>query len=410
MYDPNKMPDKFAKWPREARVEHLSYRFLKTPFTKDVHDLLEHLYWPAGLEPEGEGCFILGDTGVGKTTAVRMFTNDKYAELRAADPSGTWYRPKVFGTDLAPICHKTPEGLRRPIAVVWVDPRPRFNSFMKDTALGLQVDLGSRFDFGHACIEIARALEEQEVKMIIFDDVQHIVENNMNVYGAADVFKVFAKARVQVICIGLPKAEDLGTENEQLERLVANTYTVLPLRCSVNDFPRIDDNGKAIGRELQQLTPFRRLMKALDRRDGKNSVLPFDDESNLSAPDMALRIHQAYRGYTGQMMKLVMRAAKLAIEDGTSRITRKHFEDAYRKASRCSDEANWFRMPFSQVQDLFGSVVAKRPGEGDGEEGLAEDRPPPKPRGGQGKAKAKKLPMSDDDRRRVDDAFAGRRT
>jgi hypothetical protein len=43
------------------------------------------------------------------------------------------------------------------------------------------------------------------------------------------------------------------------------------------------------GRELQQLTPFRKLMKALDRRDGKNSVLPFDDESNLSAPDMALR-------------------------------------------------------------------------------------------------------------------------
>jgi hypothetical protein len=328
-----------------------------------------------------------------------MFTNEKYAELRAADPSGTWYRPKIFGTDLSPICHKTPQGLRRPIAVVWVDPRPRFNSFMKDTALGLQVDLG-------VCIEIARALEEQEVKMIIFDDVQHIVENNMNVYGAGDVFKVFAKARVQVICIGLPKAEDLGNENEQLERLVANTYTVLPLRCSVNDFPTIDVNGRVIGSERQQLTPFRRLMKALDRRDGKNSVLPFDEPSNLSDPDMALRIHQAYRGYTGRMMKLVMRAAKLAIEDGSPRISRKHFEVAYRNASRCSDESNWFKMSFSEIRDRFGSVIAKRSVEDEDEEDATER----KASAGRKRrpTKGKKLKLSNEDRRRVDNAFVGR--
>lgn len=407
MYDLSKMPEKFADWPPEARVEHLAFRFLKTPFTKAIDEILEHLYWPAGLEPEGEGCFILGDTGVGKTTAVRMFTDRKYAELRAKDPGGKWYRPKVFGTDLSPICHMTPDGLHRPIAVVWVDPRPRFNSFMADTALGLGIDLGSRFNFGKACIEIANALEMQQVKMIIYDDVQHIIQNGMDLYGVGDVFKVFAKARIQVVCVGMPNAIDIGIENEQLERLVANSYTVQPLRCSVSDFPPLDDKGKPLVRtERQELTPFRKLLRALDKRDGKNSVLPFDEPSNLSEPDMALRLHQSYRGYTGKVMKLVVRAAKLAIARGNSRVTMQHFEEAYRAATRCSDERNWFRMPFSQVRDVFGTVVPLAPVGDDGN----EDTPSKERRTGKGRGKTKRSKaMSDDERRMVEDAFAGRK-
>ncbi|MHC2582888.1 hypothetical protein ACVI1J_004903 [Bradyrhizobium diazoefficiens] len=390
MYDLSKMPEKFADWPPEARVEHLAYRFMKTPFTNAIDEMLEHLYWPAGLEPEGEGCFIVGDTGVGKTTAVRMFTDRKYAEMRAKDPSGKWYRPKLFATDLSPICHMTPEGLRRPIAAVWVDPRPRFNSFMADTALGLGIDLGSRFSFGKACIEIANAIEKQEVKMIIFDDVQHIIENGMDIYGVADVFKVFAKARVQVVCVGMPDALKLGDENEQLERLVANSYTVQPLRCSVGDFPRLDDNGRLLVRtERQELTPYRKLLRALDRRNGKNSVLPFDEPSDLS----------------GKMMKLVVRAAKLAIARGNSRITMKHFEEAYRSASKCSDERNWFRMPLPQVRDVFGTVVPLAPVRDE-----EDEDPAPKSRSMTGKGGGKrKSAMSDGDRRMVEDAFAGRK-
>jgi len=409
MYDLSKMPERFADWPREARVEHLGFRFLKTPYTKEIDETLEHLFWTAGLSPEGEGCFIVGDTGIGKTTSVRMFTDRKYEELRAADPNGKWLRPQVFGTDLSPIVHKTPNGVHRPIAVVWVDPRPRFNSFLADTALGLQVNLGSRFTFGEACIEVAGAVEKQQVKMIIFDDVQHIIEANMDAYGAADVLKLLAKARLQVVCIGLEKALQLGDKNEQLERLVASTKMLLPLRCSIGDFPRIDENGKAVGPERQKLTPFRKFMKALDHRDGKHSVLPFDEPSYLSDPDMALRIHQAGQGYTGKIMKLVLRAAKLAIADGSRYITRKqHFAVAYRDASRCSDEANWFLLSFPELCDRFGSAPASKPAEDDGERTFQHSPKPSKSHKGR-QARGKKSTMPDEDRRAVEDAIAGRR-
>ena len=45
-------------------------------------------------------------------------------------------------------------------------------------------------------------------------------------------------------------------------------------------------------------------------------MLPFDEPSNLSHPDMALRIHQATGGYVGEIMKLIHKACELAIEDG----------------------------------------------------------------------------------------------
>ncbi|OKO73356.1 hypothetical protein AC629_36700 [Bradyrhizobium sp. NAS80.1] len=406
------MPAKFADWPREERVKHLAFRFIKTPSTKAVEQSLDQLFWPAGLDTEGDGCFIVGQTGAGKTTAVRMFTDRAYETLRTEDPAGTWYRPKVFGTDLSPIVHKTPNGVRRPIAVVWVDPRPRFNAFMAHTALALGIDFGSRFDFGRASREVAAAIEEQKVKMMLFDDVQHIVDGGMDTDGAGDVLKVLTKGGIQVVCIGLPNALDLE-HNAQFERLVADTQIVVPFRCSSGDFPQTDEDGNAIGLEKQKLTPFRKFMAAVDKRDGNRSFLPFDEPSYLSEPDMALRIHQAGEGFAGKIMALIKRAAKLAINDGSARITKQHFEMAYRKSSRCSDEANWFRLSFHEVQERFGSVKAKTTREeimaATREEEDGASRPAPRS-GRKTRGKREKKPsLSDRATRDVEDAIAGRR-
>lgn len=410
MVENSKMPAKFADWSREDRVSHLAFRFIKTPCTKAIDEALTELFWPAGLDTEGEGCFVIGQTGAGKTTAVRMFTDRVYEKLRTEDPSGRWDRPRVFGTDLSPIVHRTPNGLRRPIAVVWVDPRPRFNAFMAHTALALGIDLGSRFNFGQACIEVAVALQEQQVKMILFDDVQHIVEAEMDTEGAGDVLKVLAKGGIQVVCIGLPRALDLE-QNEQFERLVADTQVVVPFRCSIGDFPQTDANGRA-GTERQRLTPFRKFMASVDHRDGNRSFLPFDKPSNLSTPDMALRIHQAGEGHAGKIVKLIKRAARGAISDGSEWITKKHFEDAYRKSSRCSDEANWFRLSFDEVQNRFGSIKVKMSPEEilatAKERDAATLKAGKSTKGGKGSRKACKSTLSDREKRDVEDAIAGR--
>jgi len=352
-------PKKFADWSEEDRLRHLNFRMVNTADTKKVEKALNHLYKTAGTAPEGDGCFILGETGAGKTTAVRIFTDLKYRELRSKDPSGIWYRPAVAGTDLAPIVHKTENGVHRPIAVVFVNPRPKFLSFLVDTAAALQVDLPKNVKFAEASTEVSKALEEQKVKMIIFDEAQHIIDGNMDAYGAADVFKLFAKSRVQVVCVGLPHAESLGRVNAQFERLVQQKRVLMPMQCSVGDFPEIDEKGKIVGRELRSPTPFRKFLQSVDRRDGANSVLPFDAPSNLSHPDMALRIHQAGQGYVGKMMKLIQQAAALAIFDGSDSITKEHFEDAYRDRTQCPDEENWFKMEPDEMKERFGTARPK---------------------------------------------------
>lgn len=355
----NKRPEKFAKWTEDERLRHLNFRMIKTVDTRKVHAALDHLFKMAGTGPQGDGCFVLGETGAGKTTAVRMFTDDKYRELRSKDPTGTWSRPAVAGTDLAPIVQKTENGVQRPIAVVFVSPRPKFLSFLVDTAAALQIDLPKSVKFTEACAEVSRALEAQKVKMIIFDEAQHIIDGNMDAYGAADVFKLFAKSRVQIVCVGLPHAGALGRVNGQLDTLIEDRCTIVPMQCSVGDFPEIDAAGRTVGREVRSKTPFRKFMEGVDYRDGVNSVLPFDEPSNLADPDIALRIHQAGAGYVGKMMRLIQQAAALAIFDGSSRITKAHFAKAYRKRTECPDDENWFLLEPNQMKELFGTARRK---------------------------------------------------
>jgi hypothetical protein len=202
------------------------------------------------------------------------------------------------------------------------------------------------------------AIQEQKVKIIIFEDVQHILDAGMDAFGAADVFKLFLKSRVAVVCIGLPYALGLGKVNKQLDRLVQQEIMVPPMRCSIGDFPDLDDKGSIKGGEKIEKTPFRNFMEAIDHRAGAQSVLPFDEPSNLSHPQMALRIHQATGGFVGEIMKLVQRASVLAIVDGRSKVITQDFEQAYENSERCSDEANWFKQKWPKFVERFGSLPA----------------------------------------------------
>ncbi|MEY9418046.1 hypothetical protein ABIF69_004488 [Bradyrhizobium japonicum] len=384
---------RFSRVSEDSRLKHIYRQKLETEDVREVHKALQFLWRTAGMGFEGDGAFILGETGAGKTTAVRMFTDAKFEEMRDADPSGEWSRPKMPGTDLRPIIHSAPGRVDyRPIAAMSVNSMPRYKSFMHDAAHALQVGLASNADFGEASWEVQNALEKQRVKMFIFDDVQHIIEAHMTDYKAADVFKLLLKSRVQIVCVGLTKSHLLSTVNPQLRRLVRMRRTVTPLRCSIGDFPPLDRDGNPINAAPGIKTQFRKLMEAIDRKAGEDSILPFDGESNLSHPRMALRIHQATEGYVGEIMKLIQQAAALAILDGRSKISKDDFEQAYRDKTSCDDDANWFHLSWPTLVERFGTITpaAHEKAEKDAEDVLKVSRK---------MAKTK----------RVEDAIAGRR-
>lgn len=345
----------FASMDEDKRLRHLFRQKIETADARKIEKGLQSIYRLARVGLEGHVALIMGITGAGKTTAVRMFTDTIFEQMRASDPSGTWERPEVAATDLRPIIHRSEAGTERPIAVLSVNSRPRFNSFLHDAALALQVNLPKRYDFGEASREINNALLKQKVKMFIFDDVQHIIESHMDDYGAADVFKLLAKSRVQIVCIGLPTARNLITVNGQLRRLVRFQHMMTPLRCSIGDFPQFDRSGRTIGNEEGRKTAFRSLMAAVDRKAGQASVLPFDGDSKLSEPQMALRIHQASGGFVGEIMKLIQEACTLAILAGRSKVIVEDFAEAYETMTLCNDDRNWFRMPWPKFAESFGT-------------------------------------------------------
>ena len=82
----------------------------------------------------------------------------------------------------------------------------------------------------------------------MFDEVQHITESGMNDYSAADVFKIMAKARVQVVCVGLETYRKVlrgKSKNKQLARLKTKEITIGPVPCSLSDFPPLGRDGEA---------------------------------------------------------------------------------------------------------------------------------------------------------------------
>lgn len=341
-------PTTFARMSHADRLKWLGSRVITTPDVRKVSTFCNRLYRQAGTKNEGNGGFVLGDTGTGKSTAVAAFVDDLFAGMMAKRPDVEWLRPKVEDTPIRPIFEVDAEnGFKRHVVVVVVPPRPRFNSFAKSVGAALGIDLNARTRFGEEFDQIKKQIKKQEVKMIIFDEVQHFVEATMDSYQAADVIKIIMKCQVQVLCIGMPNMLDLvegANANSQLLRLKQKQIEIQPLACSLDDFVGLD--GETHGEDDIRFadTPFKHFCKALDdRTNPQDIVLPFDEPSNLSHPVTALRLWRATNGHVGKIMEMLFQATDLAIEKRTSKLTVRALEAACRD-NGVNDKDNWFKM------------------------------------------------------------------
>jgi hypothetical protein len=91
---------------------------------------------------DGGGGFIVGDTRVGKSTAVSEFADRLFDKMKSERPDAQWERPVTVGTPIRGIKELRPESsYQHPLVVVFVDPRPTFKSLMKTTAQAMDVYL-----------------------------------------------------------------------------------------------------------------------------------------------------------------------------------------------------------------------------------------------------------------------------
>lgn len=374
----------FAKMSHEDRLRWLGAKVIETPDVKKVKAFCGRLYRQSRTKNEGNGGFVLGDTGTGKSTAVASFVDDLADELRALRPDSEWHRPRHTDTPIRSLYEVVPEtGWLRHVVVVVVPPRPRFNSFLRSVAMTLGVKLGARFDFGEAFEQVKKQIEEQKVGMIIFDEVQHFTEGTLDSYQAADVIKIIMKCRVQVVCVGLPDMKNLvegENANDQLLRLRQKQVEVKPLELSLDDFVSGDGALRGLGQDASMDvrfadTPFTAFCAALDDRSDPDAVvLPFDASSDISQPHTALRLWRAGDGHVGKMMEILFQATDLAIEKRMSKLNLRVLEAAYRD-SGVDDKDNWFRM---ELPDLLKKFAKPAPEADEAGQGKRRGRVPNK--------------------------------
>lgn len=168
-------------------------------------------------------------------------------------------------------------------------------------------------------------LEEQRVRLILFDETQHLVDERTDrfAYKAADWLKSqilnerdsdddddendIGELFSHAIFFGTPKMQKLFQNNGQLQRRCKGVHDYKPYNW-------IDTS------ERKEFISF---LANVDLR------LPFPESSNLADPSVAYRIHAATDAVIGRVMGLIQTAGTVALDLGEACIPEHLLSDAF---------------------------------------------------------------------------------
>lgn len=332
---------KWSKQSVEERRQHLGRFVAVTTTMKEANDVMRRCYRRFHEELQASCSFIVGPTGVGKSTAADDFLEEIREEFRGTLKNGQDLKlanHEDYSHTMSVTFEKPGHGLVRPVLKVEVT-KSSYRDLFADTLLAIGIKVRARATLGEMMTIARQQIDQQGIRLIIFDDCQHIVEATWrrNPYEAADVFKALMKqARVQVVCMGLPHTTDFLLENAQLENLKDEELGMVPFDL-----------------DLEEDSQFCEFLKALSEH------LPFDQKPALDERSIALGLFLASEGYVGTLMKLVSRAAEHALDEGAATVTAAHLKEAYRRKTNAPD----FENPFHNKEvdpDGFREMKAAR--------------------------------------------------
>jgi type II secretory pathway predicted ATPase ExeA len=164
---------------------------------------------------------------------------------------------------------------------------------------------------------IIKIMTARKLRLFIIDEFQHLIDSDRSkiLHATTDWLKVLLdKAKVPVVCVGLPNAIQIINSNAQLERRVTRYIEMRPFDWN---------NAGAI-------LEFRAFLRYYEDN------LPFDDPSNLNEPSLAEAIHQATGGYIGKIAQLLTEAAEVSMNraDGPDAILVPDLASAYEGFAR----------------------------------------------------------------------------
>src|SRR5437764_557634 len=259
-----------AGLPDDERKELVERIHITFPRFSKVLDKIAYCHQHSKVAAEPECLLITGLQGAGKTTLCRTYVR-KY--------------PKKF----------TREGAVTPVLSTFVPSITTKKSLPTKLLHALGDGAAEKGTSVTQTLRIIKLVEDCEVEIVILDEFQHFIDSDSN----ADLINVsnwlkdlINETGKPVVLVGMPHSEVVLRANPQLERRFSMRENLEPFGW--------DTSAKQ--------GEFKSFLKHLDRR------LPFPTRSNLSDHEKAFRIFCATNGFIGYVMKLVRRAAILAID------------------------------------------------------------------------------------------------
>jgi energy-coupling factor transporter ATP-binding protein EcfA2 len=304
MGENKKNPAELSDYERKELIERIHITF---PRFGRVLDKISYCHEHSKIAAEPECLLITGVQGAGKTTLCKAYAR-RY--------------PRV----------QTREGRIIPVLSTFVPSITTKKSLPTRLLQALGDGAADRGTSVTQTLRIIKLVRDCGVELIILDEFQHFIDSDSNsvLVNISDWLKdLINETEKPVALVGMPHSEIVLAANPQLERRFA-------MRESLEPF-----GWGAPAKERE----FKLFLQHLDRN------LPLLERGNFADHEVAFRIYCATGGLIGYVMKLVRRAAILAIERREEHVGVELLAESYdeRLASRMPRRVNPFRVALEEL-------------------------------------------------------------
>lgn len=261
----------------QDRLKAIEAIYIEYPRQTNIIGDIEECVAISQHSKEPECMLILGWSGVGKTTIYEQYIVK---------------HPIVDNDELTEV----------PVFVAHIPANTTIKGMVSQLleALGeADADRGTRFTQTR---RLKRLLTACKVRMIILDEFQHLIDYRSDtvIQDVANWLKTLLnEVAVPIALVGLPSSIRVLRENEQLSQRFATRRTLEPFKWET----------------LEEQREFRRFLANVDK------ALPLAERSNLADIEMAFRLHRASGGIVRRVMRIIRRAARLAVQQDATRVT-----------------------------------------------------------------------------------------